>query len=93
MSTEELNNIYKEIKDFEKDKQQILCIMRKNETKIFDIDTKIKSLTKKFPTCYSCGKHYHPKNMTIATQEDIDEYYDKKEGYCGPEIGEYYCGC
>ena len=93
MSTEELNNIYKEIKDLEKDKQQILCILRMNEKKIFNIDTKIKSLTKKFPTCYSCGKHYHPKNMNIATQEDIDDYFDKNEGYCGPEIGEYYCGC
>jgi RNA polymerase-binding transcription factor DksA len=93
MNTEELNNIYDEIKDLEKEKQIVLNFLRENEKKIDDINKKIRILTKKFPTCYSCGKHYHPKNMTIATQEDLDDYYDKNEGYCGPEIGEYYCGC
>ena len=92
MNTEELNNIYDEIKDLEKEKQIALNLLRENEKKIDDINKKIKILSINFPSCYSCGKHYHPKNMTIATQEDIDDYYDKNEGYCGPEIGEYYCG-
>ena len=90
MSIENLNDIYKEIKDLQNEKQSIFEIIKE---KVYVIEQKIKKLTKIFPSCYSCGKHYHPKNMTIATQEDIDEYYDKKEGYCGPEIGEYYCGC
>jgi recombinational DNA repair protein RecR len=77
----------------EKEKQIALNLLRENEKKIDDINKKINILSRKFPSCYSCGKYYHPKNMTIATQEDIDDYCDKNEGYCGPEIGEYYCGC
>lgn len=93
MNTLEVNNIYDEIKDLQKEKENILNVLRVNEKKLDIINKKIKSLTQNFPACYSCGKHYHPKNMTIAKQEDIDDYYDKNEGYCGPEIGEYYCGC
>jgi predicted patatin/cPLA2 family phospholipase len=93
MSIKNLNNIYEEIKDLQNEKQSIFEIIKENEEKVFIIEQKIKKLTNLFPSCYSCGKHYHPKNMIIATQEDVDEYYDKNEGYYGPEIGEYYCGC
>lgn len=92
-NSEHLDNIYTEIKDLEEEKKNILDIIREYEKKLYKINDNIKSLTQKFPSCYSCGKKYHPKNMVIATQEDIDDYYDRNEGYSGPEIGEYYCGC
>lgn len=85
MNTLEINNIYDEIKDLHKEKENVLNVLRVNEKKLDIINKKIRSLTQKFPACYSCGKHNHPKNMTIAKQEDIDYYYDKNEGYCGPE--------
>jgi hypothetical protein len=31
--------------------------------------------------------------MYIATPEDIKTYVDQNDGYNGPKIGEYYCGC
>lgn len=87
------NDIYREIKELRDEKQTILEIINENEKKVYLIDQKIKKLTELFPSCHSCGKKYPPKNMTIATQEDIDEYYDQNEGFSGPEIGQYYCGC
>ena len=90
---EHFDKIYTEIKDLEEEKKNILNIIKEHEKVYFILNNKIKSLIREFPTCYSCYKHYHPKSMVIATQEDIEEYYNKNEGYSGPEIGEYYCGC
>jgi len=86
------NNIDKNIKDLEIQKNAIVDIVKKHEKNINDIDKKIKNLTKLFPRCYSCGKHFHPKQLTIATQDDVDERVDRNDGYFGPEVGEYYCG-
>ena len=43
-----------------------------------------------YPKCSNCGVFRHERMMWIATQEDI---IDQNEGYSGPVIGEYYCGC
>lgn len=92
-NNEHLDNIYTQIKGLEEEKKNILDIIKEYEKKLYKINYNIKSLTQEFPRCYSCLKNNHPKNMVIATQEDIDDYYDRNEGYSGPEIGEYYCGC
>jgi predicted patatin/cPLA2 family phospholipase len=88
----DFDNIDKEIKEFENKKNVILDIVKEYQKNIDDIDKKIKNLYKLFPRCYSCGKHFHPKKMTIATQEDVNERVDRNDGYYGPEVGEYYCG-
>ena len=71
--------------------------LKDDENKLFEnlkfVQAKIKNLYKKFPRCSSCGRNTDPIYMTIATQEDIDDYFDRDEGYSGPDIGEYYCGC
>ena len=92
MSSQSYDNIAAEIQALEDKKKLILDSIQEQEEHIVDIDIKVKTLIKKFPCCYSCGKRFHPKQMTIATQDDVDEYVDKNEGYCGPEVGEYYCG-
>lgn len=43
--------------------------------------------------CTSCGRFFLTKNIWKATQQDVDNYIDDKEGYAGPTGGEYYCGC
>ena len=35
---------------------------------------------------------YHPKDLIKATQQDVDDYFDKNEGYTQLEVGENYCG-
>ena len=76
------------------DKEQMLLVDLKNvEINLYNVKHKIREIMKKFPSCHSCGTHQNPKNMIIATQQDVDKYYDQNDGYCGPEIGEYYCGC
>ena len=57
------------------------------------VRNRIDKLYENFPKCYSCGKNQDPRNMIIATKEDIDNYICSNEGYCGPEVGEYYCFC
>lgn len=88
-----MDDIHAQVADLNKEQavlsKQIKALRKKSD----DIEDRIKSLTLKYPTCYSCGNHYHPKYMVIATQEDVNEYTDNNEGYCGPETGEYYCGC
>ena len=72
----------------------ILYSERKNiDLQIDNFEKEIKNVLKKFPKCYSCDKNKDPKFMFIATQEDLDNYKDMNDGYNGPEIGEYYCGC
>ena len=94
MTTEKsYDDIKKEIKDLEKKQKVIVDFVKEHRKNIDDIEKQIKNLTKLYPRYYSCGKHFHPKQMIIAMQEDIDEYVDQNEGYCGPEFGEYYCGC
>jgi len=88
----EFDNIDEEIKELENKKNGILGIVKEHQKNIDDIDKKIKNLYKLFPCCYSCRKHFHPKKMTIATQEDVNERVDRNDGYFGPEVGEYYCG-
>lgn len=68
-------------------------LLRTIYSDIKDNQQLIKELLKNFPTCYSCGKHINPKYLEIATQEDVDNYIEQNEGYNGPKIGEYYCGC
>jgi len=31
--------------------------------------------------------------MIITTEEDSNNWVDSNEGYAGPEVGGYYCGC
>lgn len=66
---------------------------KKINSQIDDTKKEIKNVLKNFPKCYSCGKNQDPKYMFIATQEELDSYTDSNEGYNGPKIGEYYCGC
>ena len=87
------DNIYKEISILRNEQRVVMDRIKKYEEDINTIDRKIEDLMKKFPSCYSCGRCRYPKNMIIATQEDLDNYYDQNEGFSGPEIGEYYCGC
>ena len=76
------------------DKQDGLTDNLKNMySEIQNNQKKIKHLLKKLPICYSCMKNINPKYMNIATQKDLDNYKDQEEGYRGPKIGEYYCGC
>ena len=93
MSADNYDNIFKEIGILQNEQRIILFRLRRYEEDINTIDKKIEDLMKKFPSCYSCGRYRHPKNMIIATQEDVDDYYDKNDGYNGPEVGKYYCGC
>ena len=94
MTTEKnYETIYKEIENLENEKKESLNLLKKIEQDITNTDIKIRKLMTKFPNCYSCGNYRYPKNMIIATQDDINEYYDQNEGYNGPEVGEYYCGC
>ena len=86
METENFELIRNEIKQLRKEEK----ILFEN---LNNVQMNIKNLYKKFPSCFSCGRRTDPKQMLIATQEDVDDYFDKNEGYCGPEIGEYYCGC
>lgn len=88
----ELDNVLKQIKELEKERQVFVNIKKEQDKLIDDIDKKIKILTKKYPSCCSCGKRYHPKQMIIATEEDVSDHTDRNEGYSGPEVGEYYCG-
>lgn len=43
--------------------------------------------------CASCGRYNLSSEMWIAEQSDIESYLDCGEGYAGPTIGEFYCGC
>lgn len=52
-----------------------------------------KSFMKDEPLCHCCYRHVRAKNVWKATQEDADNWFDQNEGYCGPTVGEYYCGC
>lgn len=87
------NNIRNQIKDKYKQKSLIIQKIKELETECDKIDKEIALLSSKYPKCYSCGKHQDPKFMDKATQDDIDNYVDSNEGYFGPEINEYYCGC
>ena len=82
-----------EIKDLFKIQDELRLNLKQVKLDLYNNQKKIDNVMKKFPRCYSCGKNRDPKNMVIAQQEDIDDYFDRNEGYCGPEIGEYYCGC
>lgn len=87
------NNIRNQInQEFERSS---IILQRINElqTEYNKINKEIALLVSNYPKCYSCGKHQDPKYMVKATQEDINNYIDKKEGYCCPKINEYYCGC
>ena len=87
------NNIRNQIKDKHKQNSVILQKIKKLRTEYDKINKEIALLSSKYPKCYSCGKHQDPTLMIKATQHDIDNYVDNNEGYCGPEINEYYCGC
>jgi len=93
MLSESYDIINAEIKELESEKRKILLLIKHNEEQFNTLSQKIKNLKLKFPTCYSCGNHYHPKEMYISTQEDVDNFYDKHEGYTKLEVGEFYCGC
>jgi chromosome segregation ATPase len=81
-----------EIKQLENEKQKILLRIKENEEEFNSLQQKIKQLKLKFPTCYSCWNHYHPKDLIKATQQDVDDYFDKNQGYTQLEVGENYCG-
>ena len=83
----------KEIKEL-REQEEFLCKYISNKQITLNIiRSKIDKLYENFPKCYSCGKNQDPRNMIIATKEDIDNYICSNEGYCGPEVGEYYCFC
>ena len=73
------NNILNQIKELEKEYN--------NNIKKLDI------IFNKYPKCHSCHKNKNPKYMWIASEDDIKNYIDQNEGYNGPIINEYYCGC
>ena len=95
MSTDKIN--YEKIEDEIKklyDKNTELLKRIKEIQKEYDNNYRhIERIMKGYPKCYSCSRNVNPKYMEIATQEDIDNYVDSNDGYIGPEIGEYYCGC
>jgi hypothetical protein len=45
------------------------------------------------PQCASCGKHRFAGEMHLADEKDVAEWVDQNEGYAGPVVGEFYCGC
>jgi glycyl-tRNA synthetase (class II) len=66
----------------------------KIQRKLCDVDVKIRHFLQKYGVqCSSCGRHFLTKDVWIATQRDVDEYTDMNDGYAGPTVGEYYCGC
>ena len=85
--------VRKEIRDLVDDEQKLRENLKEIETNLWKVQNDIKKLQHLFPSCHSCGRHQDPKHMIIASKEDVDMYYDKNEGFCGPEIGEYYCFC
>ena len=87
------DDISSQISDLEKDKRTCHKVKKQQDKLIHDIDNRIKLLTKQYPRCSSCGHHFHPSLMMRATQEDVDYYNDQIEGYGGPVVNEYYCGC
>lgn len=88
-------NMDKEIEKLRNERKQInneyRNCMKIYGDKIEKINNKIKELMKNAPKCYSCGRNSF--DCWKAEKEDIDNYIDQNEGYSGPEIGEYYCGC
>ena len=87
------DSIYIQLDELEKNSKVLLQSLKNIEIDIYNNQDKIKKLIEVFPCCCSCGHHKDPKQMIIADKEDVDTYYDQNEGYCGPEIGKYYCGC
>jgi septation ring formation regulator EzrA len=83
----------KQIKELRQQEQLLYKNIDNINTTINTIQNKINKLYEKFTKCYSCGRNKDPENMIIATKEDVDNYHDKNDGFCGPEIGEYYCFC
>lgn len=70
--------------------QQLETIQRE----LCEVEMEIRHFLQKYGvTCSSCGRSFLQKDVWIATQHDIDEYRDMNDGYAGPTIGEYYCGC
>jgi hypothetical protein len=65
------------------------------QNQLDDLDKQIYKLRKQFPECSCCGSRQDPKMMImiIATEEDSDNWVDSNEGYAGPTVGGYYCGC
>lgn len=77
--------LLKEKEKYEKEVQHLI-------KKIKAIDVEIERWKKmQVPNCSSCGKH--KQNVWVATEKDVQDYIDQKEGYAGPTVGEYYCGC
>ena len=87
------NNIRKQINEKHQQVSLITEKIKELQEECNKINSEIYNLMRKYPKCYSCWRYQDPKYMIKATQEDIDSYVDNNEGYCGPEISEYYCGC
>lgn len=90
MSNDETETTLEELLKKETELQLQLSMIQHELQKI---KQRCKKLLEFEPVCSSCGRHVRKKNMWIATQDDLDGYYSENEGYGGPTIGEYYCGC
>lgn len=86
-------NISKKIEELHKQNSLINKNIIELQEKLKENYQKIKEISKNFPKCYSCGHHQDPKNMFIASEKDVENYIDQNEGYSGPRLNEYYCGC
>ena len=89
-SEEEMIQLRKELKELQQKESDLMKKRRGIDNEINANYAMIKLLYKKLPRCCSCGRNGF---MKIATQADVDEYVDQREGYSGPDVGEYYCGC
>ena len=86
-----------------KNKEKI-CLLKQEEMKLYNdiqnlthqikkINNQMKEILKTEPTCCVCGRHTLKEDMTIVTQDILNDYEDQNEGYGIPSLGEYYCGC
>jgi hypothetical protein len=81
-----------------------IYLLKKEEMKLYNeiknltnqikqINDQMKEILKTEPTCCVCGRHRLKEDMTIVTQDILNDYLDQNEGYDIPSLGEYYCGC